>query len=362
MEEELSARDLDVLRLTASGLTNREIAARMGLAPKTVEHMLGTADPYRAIYAKIGVTNRAEAAAWYVAHFGDPTQTSLGASAAEQLLAVLTDYQARIYAVRLAGQPELAISMADFVFTQADQAAQHTYLPHYADAMQRICLAALVQKGTALLELSVAGTSVHRVRPVVTQIAAMAARLKHAEYAGLAHAMLAGAYNIDKRYGRGLALVCDALGQAATGPSLSADLRLRIVRTGVVAALYLDKPAVVSDLARTAHQLIEAGRFTQREQVCETQEAIARAHGIMDLGGAPEWFDAAEDSLAAIGLLPLRHLRLLQSKLEVLCARQPAALCEIERLGRDAIWLAERYGYPRHRGLIVDALITALDT
>jgi DNA-binding CsgD family transcriptional regulator len=54
----LTAREFEVARLIAEGLTNGEIAERLEIAPKTasshVEHIL----------AKLGVTRRAEIAAW----------------------------------------------------------------------------------------------------------------------------------------------------------------------------------------------------------------------------------------------------------------------------------------------------------
>jgi DNA-binding CsgD family transcriptional regulator len=54
----LTAREFEVARLIADGLTNGQIAAELGVAPKTasahVEHIL----------AKLGVTRRAEIAAW----------------------------------------------------------------------------------------------------------------------------------------------------------------------------------------------------------------------------------------------------------------------------------------------------------
>jgi len=57
----LTAREFEVARLIAEGLTNAEIADRLDIAPKTasshVEHIL----------AKLAVTRRAEIAAWAAA-------------------------------------------------------------------------------------------------------------------------------------------------------------------------------------------------------------------------------------------------------------------------------------------------------
>jgi DNA-binding CsgD family transcriptional regulator len=58
----LTAREVEVLRLAARGLSTREIAQRLGMAPKTagnhIEH----------IYTKIGATNRAAASLFAVQH------------------------------------------------------------------------------------------------------------------------------------------------------------------------------------------------------------------------------------------------------------------------------------------------------
>jgi DNA-binding NarL/FixJ family response regulator len=52
----LSAREREVLELIGNGATNREIAARLYLSPHTVK------DHTSALYRKLGVRNRAEAA------------------------------------------------------------------------------------------------------------------------------------------------------------------------------------------------------------------------------------------------------------------------------------------------------------
>ncbi|MGH3133110.1 MAG: response regulator transcription factor, partial [Gaiellaceae bacterium] len=60
----LSRREQEVLRLLAEGLSNREIAGRLFISPKTAEHHVSR------IYAKLGLKSRAEAVAYAVRFLG----------------------------------------------------------------------------------------------------------------------------------------------------------------------------------------------------------------------------------------------------------------------------------------------------
>jgi DNA-binding NarL/FixJ family response regulator len=58
----LTAREVDVLRLLARGQTNRQIAQRLFLSPKTVSNHV------EHIYAKLGVSSRAAATLFATQH------------------------------------------------------------------------------------------------------------------------------------------------------------------------------------------------------------------------------------------------------------------------------------------------------
>jgi HD-GYP domain-containing protein (c-di-GMP phosphodiesterase class II) len=59
-EPELTTREVEVLRLTARGLSNREIAAQLGISDRTVGHHLAH------VYDKTGLRTRAGVAVWAV--------------------------------------------------------------------------------------------------------------------------------------------------------------------------------------------------------------------------------------------------------------------------------------------------------
>jgi DNA-binding NarL/FixJ family response regulator len=58
----LSAREVEVLRLVATGLTNAEVAEKLFLSSRTVEWYLS------AIYRKVGLHSRAEAVRFAAEH------------------------------------------------------------------------------------------------------------------------------------------------------------------------------------------------------------------------------------------------------------------------------------------------------
>jgi DNA-binding NarL/FixJ family response regulator len=58
----LSDREVEVLKLVSQGLSNREIARRLYISPRTAEHHV------QHIYTKIGVSSRAAAALFAMEH------------------------------------------------------------------------------------------------------------------------------------------------------------------------------------------------------------------------------------------------------------------------------------------------------
>ncbi|KAA1422699.1 HD domain-containing protein [Mumia zhuanghuii] len=74
----LTARQLEVLRLVAHGMSNREIARRLGVSPRTIDRHVSD------VYERIGVRSRAAAAMFTIEHgLAGPVQGSGGGAGHE---------------------------------------------------------------------------------------------------------------------------------------------------------------------------------------------------------------------------------------------------------------------------------------
>ncbi len=253
MDGKLTTREIEILRLIAQGLSNREIAKRLHLAPKTIEHLLGSSDPHRAIYPKIGVTNRTEAAAWYTAIFGNRARDDTIDQLHHQLIEVYADYQKRITQLRHNGQPQLAMSMADFLVQKCLDAANQTHAASNRHTFLQIAAQALLEQCTTHLEIDPRHIVVEQVRPLTTTLKQVGKELGDKNSVALATVILAGAYNIQKRYDVGRTLYVEAYAQTS-----DIDVKLRILRGVTIAAAYLHDAAGVQQVIPMVKALIEA--------------------------------------------------------------------------------------------------------
>jgi DNA-binding NarL/FixJ family response regulator len=67
-EDAMSPRELEVLRLVAQGLANKQIGRRLGISERTVKAHLGR------VFRQLGVADRTSAALWAHDHLPDPVR------------------------------------------------------------------------------------------------------------------------------------------------------------------------------------------------------------------------------------------------------------------------------------------------
>jgi DNA-binding NarL/FixJ family response regulator len=61
-QDELTDRELDVLRLVAEGMANKQIARKLGISERTVKAHLTS------VFQRLGVSDRVQAALWAQQH------------------------------------------------------------------------------------------------------------------------------------------------------------------------------------------------------------------------------------------------------------------------------------------------------
>jgi DNA-binding CsgD family transcriptional regulator len=351
MAEKLTGRELEVLRLVAQGMTTRQVAEHLHLAPKTVEHMLSNEDPTRAIYPKIGVTNRSAAVAWYVEHYGKPNAAPDSIDAMEHLFELEFDYLTRMHQIRLIGNTQTAREMGKFLLKLLDNQLARTNHPPFREAVLRMQARALVELGMVQLETALKGEVFPLTVSTYAKLCRIGRALRDRETLGCAQMLIAQAYHINRKFAKG-----DGYFRSAYSLLSNLDFRLRCLRGMILSAAYLGDRDRVLRITPKIRSVIDNGQWKSVEYLAEVLEGTGRSQGIVGLESGFRWLDeaetwvapkAAEDDLAK--RLPLRLIQLSISRFEVMKGIEPHNLSELEQLGETSIRLAREYCYPRHQ-------------
>src|SRR6185295_19982081 len=121
----LAPQELQIARLVAHGHSNREVAARLFLSPRTVEAEV------RAIFAKLGVSSRVELAECGFAtdHSGELLRSRLARAGLAELFRDLRDLRGPALQDALAGtlgDPELVDARRSAAAIAVEHAQRHT--------------------------------------------------------------------------------------------------------------------------------------------------------------------------------------------------------------------------------------------
>ncbi|HEX9990655.1 MAG TPA: helix-turn-helix transcriptional regulator [Chloroflexia bacterium] len=381
---ELKPSELSVLMLVAKGYTNKGIAEEMHLSPKTVEHMLGNYDARRAIYPKIGVCNRAQAAAWYIEKFGlpgseiPPTVSSSSlvdiVATSPYFLAQTNDTVETLYKVRLHGNPQLAIDLANTATMRIRDVLRRVSSIAYCRPLYRDLALIMLEQGRAYREIA----SHHEVLPVAWRIT-REVRLIAKEYSdkdlwALADCHIADAYyilgdaysNKAAREGTAFTKQSDHASQAvkclsssvhyltrALEALISTDSQLWALRTLAVSWAYLDEDRRFEAVVAKVKSIIENGAFSRIDEVCAVLEGIARGYSILrrpeasllDLERSLELYSKLRMNKDHSPFLGTQQSR---THIELILAAKPLDRDELERVGVPAIEIAKEHNYQRH--------------
>lgn len=336
-EVELTSAELEVLRLAAEGLTNKEIATRVYLSKKTIDHMLGS-DVTRGIYPKINVKSRAEATAWYLEK--RTTYRDLRDWSDSSLY--------WIHRVRIGGQPRLAMEQAEEMATLLRQKIDSKFrlIGGLKPLLNRLAHL-LFEQLIAFYEIAPPGQIWSFAKLKIKEMRDIARTCDDEELHSLAEYGLGMAYYL---LGDPLRSV-QALDQAWIG-ALTNDDRLKILRTKALDWAYLKEQQHFKEMAVKAENLIQDGNFSDLHFVCMAYEGLGRGQGILNLPTAFEMLERGWQTYHKLikkrENMPIRYVQLARSELEVAQHLQPRDKQWLEERAKEGLRLANEYGYPRY--------------
>ncbi|GIK38061.1 MAG: hypothetical protein BroJett011_18940 [Chloroflexota bacterium] len=330
----LTPREFAVLQMVSKGLKNKEIAREVFLAEKTIEHMLSVKDDDRGIFRKIGVKNRAEAAAWVTSY---------------RLLKEQSDaHLQQVRQVRINGNARLAMIWAEQAATRLQEEIYRW------NCSAKILQPILGNLGRILFERLIAHFEVvmpPAIRPLaqelITQIRTIATECGDQDLYGLAAYGSGLAYYLSGQRAKAIKAFTEALGFVRTD-----DYKLSSLRYLALNWAYLGELAKFKEMEGRIKDLLGRGIFVNDHFICMALEGMGRGQGILKL---PEAFDTLEEGWrmytkvkSPINKLPMRHVQLTRSELEV---GQYFDLGDKQR-GQsrleESLWLARDNGYVRY--------------
>lgn len=368
VSQELTEREVCLLRCLAAGMTNTQIAKDLSLSESTVEHMLSSSDSIRGVYPKIGVSNRAQAAAWYTTHFG---YASLGDEdsvlSAGDLMDFFGDQVEVIRQVRIEGNPQLAIHLASNVDLRLSKAALQLASSKYFEPIQRLRAVVLYQQARAYTKILPRSQVLGTVRPIARKIRELAKICNDDEVFGLSESRIGDAFYImswQVRSDSGIETAMSYLYSALEHLKTSED-RVPVLRQLALSWAVLGDEARFKEVSSEAREQIEDRQHSGLDEACQTLEGLTRGYGLLGLAE-----DAYHTLSKATRLLdkmmtrkqrsPFRLVQLKRTELELLQRFEPENKVDLDRIGTEAAEIAGRYGYTLHKAYIEGLLARSL--
>lgn len=359
----LTEREIKVLRLVSQGLTNKQIAEELHLSEKTIEHMLGRSDPYRAIYPKINASNRAEAGAWYAENIGNTgkERTNSGdpllhlVATHPHVLDITEDRLETTHQVRVQGNPHLAATLANTTAERLRKIVREipsTKAPPLLSMLAQI----LYEQALSLREVASSPQEAWAsTDPLVKEMLEIADRCEDGDLFALAYLSQGDSTYIAKQY-------VSAAGwfNRAQDSVTNDGILFEILRPLALSYAYLRDKKGFKKAETEARAIIEGGQISNLEQICQVLEGIGRGQGLLGSPEAIKTLEEAEDVYNKITdrttKAPIRAIQLMRSRLEVIQCLEPTDKILLETYGEKGIRLAQEYGYHRHEWQIRNLL------
>lgn len=336
---DLTPREHLLLELAAEGLTTREIARKLSLAEKTVEHHFSDKDPARGLYSKLGVRNRAQAIAWY----RDTRLTY------DLLRRNSHDTLQKICQARLNGQSVLAGQWAATLFAELrlEIDAKYWLSTSQVSELRQMLALALWEQLVVYCETLMPEHIGAATREVVHILRAIGQAGQDQTILGLADYALGTAHYIEGRYAESVKVLEGAL-PAISNP----DRRLVMLRTTALDWAYLGEKQRFITTANQARALIEQQTYSDPQFVCLALGGLGRGQGLLKLAAAfdtlGEGWQLYNTIKAKNKRLQLRYIQLARSELEVMRLLDTPDRQLLNIHSREALRLAQEYDYPRY--------------
>ena len=329
LEQLLKPIELRVLGLATDGLKNVEIAERLSLPPKAVDHMLSN-DPFRGIFWKIDVANRAQAARRYTEEFGG----------GKDLPAEIVEY-ARVSLkfakdTRLQGNLSLAEAEAAYLAKLLDQSARKTQSEAYFLELLRIRARALQELQSAYKGAYPLKEVWRLTKPIADEIRRVGIKSKDAELLGLSEQILGDTYHILGDHEKSILHLSNALASLK-----NPDDQLLVVRGLLLDFAYTIRRDAHKDMLTKMRELIASGQFASLECAFLGLEGLGRSQGILNSSRAFKTFEEAQTYLSKLRTelrnAPLLEIQLVRSELDVVTSYLtllPTKLIDMLKPGR----------------------------
>lgn len=269
------------------------------------------------------------------------------ASSKEWLLNVYKDYTKRIKQVAVSGDPYFAIEMTSFISDELRKVTSTSLFLRSRGQFLPILAQVLFQRAHLYTEISMSDDIQIATEPVIAELRSVAKDIQDNSFVGYPNLIQGYVMYHRRNYVGSIQVLMEAMDTVS-----DLDNRLEALRALALDWAYLHDKNRYKEVEIKVRRLIEYGKFSDLEQVCETLEGLGRARGLLNLPLAFETLAEGRQYYAKLNtqntIAPLRDIQLIRSQLEVIKQVSPSDTQLLETIGNEGLKLAQQHGYRRH--------------